>query len=138
MPVPWPTPGPAQRRRAIPHRAARVIPETGRRPDPNREETATRVSQHIKLLITADASCDARVMRTTVALPERLHERARCLAASRHESLSTTLASLIAYGLDAINDEPRVVRDPVSGFPTITLGHPVTAEQVADLIDEDL
>ncbi|MDR1266660.1 MAG: hypothetical protein LBK42_14155 [Propionibacteriaceae bacterium] len=76
-------------------------------------------------------------MRTTVDLPPRLHQRARDHAARQHQSLSAALAGLVALGLEAAEPAPDLARDPVSGFPTVRLGRPLTAAEVVDLLDED-
>ena len=76
-------------------------------------------------------------MRTTVDLAPRLHQRARVYAHQRSQSLSTTLAQLVAIGMDAVEPPTRVATDPVSGFPVIDVGRRYTTGEVADLIDED-
>jgi hypothetical protein len=76
-------------------------------------------------------------VRTTVDLAPALHRRALELARSRGQSLSATLAELIARGLSQI-DQPIVVRtDEMSGFPVLSIGRPVSAEDVAAALDED-
>ena len=76
-------------------------------------------------------------MRTTVDLPADVHERARRLAEERHQSLSATVAELTVRGLAALGEPATVSIDPVSGFPTLTLGRRVTAEQVAEALDDE-
>ena len=76
-------------------------------------------------------------MRTTVDLPPAVHRRARELAKERGQSLSTTLAELTARGLSQL-DEPMLIRtDEASGFPVLSLGRRITAEDVAAALDED-
>jgi hypothetical protein len=76
-------------------------------------------------------------MRTTVDLPPAVHRRARALAKARGQSLSATLSELAARGLSQL-DEPVVVRtDELSGFPVISVGRRITAEDVAVALDED-
>ncbi len=77
------------------------------------------------------------VMRTTVDLPTDVHERARRLARERHQSLSATVAELTVRGLASLGDPAAVSIDPVSGFPMLTLGHRVTAEQVAEALGDE-
>lgn len=75
-------------------------------------------------------------MRTTIDLPPAVHRRARELAAARGQSLSATVAELTIRGLSQL-DEPAQVRiDVRSGFPVISLGRRVTAEEVAEILDE--
>ena len=76
-------------------------------------------------------------MRTTLDLPAKLHQRASAYARQHGQSLSATLAHLVSIGMDALETTASVTTDPVSGFPTITVGRRVTAGEVADLIDED-
>jgi len=76
-------------------------------------------------------------MRTTVDLPPALHRRALELATARGQSLSATLAELAARGLSQL-DEPVVVHtDAVSGFPVISIGRRITADDVAATLDEE-
>lgn len=78
-------------------------------------------------------------MRTTVDLPVEVHERAKRLAAERRQSLSATLADLTVRGLAALGEPTRISTDPVSGFPTLALGHSrrVTAAEVTAFLDEE-
>jgi hypothetical protein len=76
-------------------------------------------------------------MRTTVDLPAEVHERAKQIADERRQSLSATLADLVIRGL-ASRGEPAIVStDPVSGLPTLTLGHRITAVDVAEALDDE-
>ena len=75
-------------------------------------------------------------MRTTVDLPPHLHRRASELARSRGQSLSATLAELAARGLSQLEGGLVVRTDAVSGLPVVSIGHSVTAEDVANALDE--
>lgn len=76
-------------------------------------------------------------MRTTVNLPPEVHDRARRIADERRQSLSATLADLTIRGLASLGEPAKVSIDPVSGLPALTLGHRVTAADVAEaLVDE--
>ena len=76
-------------------------------------------------------------MRTTTDLPPAVLQRARQLAEERGQSLSAVVAELAARGLSQL-DEPVVVRtDVVSGLPVISLGRPITSDDVADALDDD-
>ena len=76
-------------------------------------------------------------MRTTVDLPPAVHRRAMQLAKQRGQSLSSVIAELATYGLSRL-DEPLVVTtDPQSGFPVVSLGRPITSEDVADALDDE-
>jgi len=76
-------------------------------------------------------------MRTTTDLPPALHRRATELAAERGQSLSAVVAELAARGLASLGEPVRVTTDPVSGLPAITLGHRITAADVADALDDE-
>ncbi len=76
-------------------------------------------------------------MRTTVDLPPDVHERAKRLAAHRHESLSATLADLTIRGLASLGEPATVSTDPVTGLPVLTLGRRVTCEDVAEALDDE-
>lgn len=76
-------------------------------------------------------------MRTTVDLPPEVHERAKRLADERRQSLSATLADLTIRGLASLGEPAKVSTDPVSGLPTLTLGHRVTAGDVAEALDDE-
>ncbi len=76
-------------------------------------------------------------MRTTVDLPPAVHRRAQALAESRHQSLSATVADLTVRGLAALGQPVDLATDPVSGLPVISLGRPVTAAEVAAMLDDE-
>jgi hypothetical protein len=75
-------------------------------------------------------------MRVTVDLPPAVHRRVGELAESSGRSVPAMVAELIIRGLS----EPwpaRVVEfDQRSGFPVVTVGRPITADEVRDLLDE--
>lgn len=75
-------------------------------------------------------------MRTTVDLPPAVHRRAQALAAARGQSMSATIAELTARGLSQLDEPITISTDERTGFPLISVGRPVTSEQVADLLDE--
>jgi len=76
-------------------------------------------------------------MRTTVDLPPEVHDRAKRIADDRRQSLSATLADLTIRGLASLGEPAKVSTDPVSGLPTLTLGHRVTASDVAEVLDDE-
>lgn len=76
-------------------------------------------------------------MRTTVDLPPEVHDRAKRLADERRQSLSATLADLTIRGLASLGEPAKISTDPVSGLPTLTLGHRVTAGDVAEASDDE-
>lgn len=76
-------------------------------------------------------------MRTTVDLPPDVHERAKRIAVQRHQSLSATLADLTIRGLASLGEPATVTTDPISGLPALTLGHRISAEAVAEALDDE-
>jgi hypothetical protein len=75
-------------------------------------------------------------MRTTVDLPPEVHDRAKRIADERRQSLSATLADLTIRGLASLGEPAKVSTDPISGLPTLTLGHRITAADVAEALDD--
>lgn len=76
-------------------------------------------------------------MRTTIDLPPGLHERLRQLARERGESVSSVLTQLAASGLSRLGSPTVVETDPRTGFPVIDVGRTVTAQEVAEALDEE-
>ena len=76
-------------------------------------------------------------MRTTVDLPPAVHRRARELAERRGESLSSVLADLTIRGLAQLDEPVSLHTDIRSGLPVLSLGRRVTAQQVADALDDE-
>lgn len=74
-------------------------------------------------------------MRTTIDLPDDLHRAATPIARDRHQTLSRTVESLMRSAL-AHDDLTTIEIDPDSGLPTLRVGRPITAEDVA-AIEED-
>lgn len=74
-------------------------------------------------------------MRTTIDLPEDLHQVAVSIARDTSRSLSETVAELIRRGL---RSEPvsEVRPHPVTGFPTVRVGQTITTEDVRSLEDD--
>lgn len=72
-------------------------------------------------------------MRTTVDLPDDLHELARQLAHDSGRSMSEVVAELIRRGLARPTVAPAQSR---RGMPTVSVGRPITAEDVRALDDE--
>ena len=72
-------------------------------------------------------------MRTTVDLPNDLHELARQLAHEGNRSMSDVIAALIRLGLRQSTSELSSSR---RGMPLLSVGHPVTTEDVRALDDD--
>ena len=76
-------------------------------------------------------------MRTTVDLPPAVHRRAVELAKSRGQSLSATLAELTARGLGQLDEPLRITVDERSGFPVVSVGRRITADEVSTALDDE-
>lgn len=76
-------------------------------------------------------------MRTTVDLPPALYQRVKELAGRRGVSVSRTIAELTQRGLADFGEPTRVRISPVSGLPYISIGRPITNDEVLALLDED-
>ena len=73
-------------------------------------------------------------MRTTIDLPNDLHDLARQLAHEGNRSMSDVIAALIRLGLGQGTSELSSSR---RGMPQLSVGHPVTTEDVRSM-DDDL
>lgn len=73
-------------------------------------------------------------MRTTIDLPDDLHDLARQLAHDTNRSLSDVVADLIRLGL---RGSPSEVSTSRRGMPLVSIGRPVTANDVRTLDDEE-
>lgn len=76
-------------------------------------------------------------MRTTVDLAPQVLQRIKELASERGASVSTTIAELTARGLSELHGPMRMRLDVRSGFPVLSFGRPVTAEDIADALDDE-
>jgi hypothetical protein len=74
-------------------------------------------------------------MRTTLDLPDDLHQQALAIARDTHRTLSQTVADLIRRGLGA-GSTAAIARDSRTGLPLVSVGTVVTSEDVRSLEDE--
>ncbi len=72
-------------------------------------------------------------MRTTVDLPDDLHDVARELAHQEGRSMSDVIADLVRLGLRRDVVAPAA---SVRGLPVVSVGRTITAEDVRSLDDE--
>jgi hypothetical protein len=74
-------------------------------------------------------------VRTTIDLPDDLHQIAMSIARDKAQTLSETVAELMRAGLGG---RPQIRRyiSPVTGLPVIHTGIPITTEDVRALDDE--
>jgi len=75
-------------------------------------------------------------MRTTIDLPDDLHQIAMSIARDKSQTLSETVAELIRAGLGR-RPEIRVYTSPVTGLPVVHTGIPITTEDVRALEDDE-
>jgi hypothetical protein len=76
-------------------------------------------------------------MRTTVDLPAAIHRRVVELAKAHGRSLSATVSELTARGLSQLDEPLRISIDERSGFPVVSVGRRITAQDVADALDDE-
>jgi predicted transcriptional regulator len=76
-------------------------------------------------------------VRTTTDLPPAVHRRARELAEERGQSLSAVIAELTARGLASLGQPTEVRIDVYTGLPSISLGRPLTSDEVAEALDDE-
>lgn len=74
-------------------------------------------------------------MRTTIDLPDDLHEIVSSVARDRHQTLSQTVSELLRRAFEATPAAP-LETDKRTGLPVVRLGRPVTTEDVRSLEDE--
>jgi Arc/MetJ family transcription regulator len=75
-------------------------------------------------------------MRTTIDLPDDLHQQALSIARDTSRTLSETVADLIRRALGH-GQSVDVVRSELTGLPVVRLGSVITTEDVRAL-DDDL
>ncbi len=75
-------------------------------------------------------------MRTTIDLPNDLHQQALAIARDTHRTLSQTVADLIRRGLGA-GSTATITKDSRTGLPLVSLGTVVTSEDVRSLEDDE-
>lgn len=75
-------------------------------------------------------------MRTTVDLPDDLHQTVLSIARDSGRSLSQTVSALVHKALLPGSEVDDISVDPMTGFPVVYVGHPVTTEMVLAAEDE--
>jgi len=75
-------------------------------------------------------------MRTTIELPEELHQRVEALARDTARSVEETIAELVQRGLD--ESPGKISRSERTGLLVIDTGKVITPEDVRSLEDDDL
>lgn len=75
-------------------------------------------------------------MRTTIDLPDDLHEVAKSIARDRSQTLSEAVVDLMWRGLGGPSTVTVEVDDS-TGFPVVRTGVPITSEDVRALEDEE-
>ena len=75
-------------------------------------------------------------MRTTIELPADLHQLTSALARSRRQTLSQTIADVLRQALLS-GEEPALTRDTTTGLTVVSIGRPITDDDVAVLADDE-
>ncbi|WP_191244475.1 antitoxin [Amycolatopsis deserti] len=75
-------------------------------------------------------------MRTTIDLPEDLHQQALSIARDTSRTLSEIVAELMRRGLGQ-GKSPEVSRSPATGLPVVSLGKIITTDDVRSLDDDE-
>jgi Arc/MetJ family transcription regulator len=73
-------------------------------------------------------------MRTTIDLPEDLHQQALSIARDTRRTLSETVADLMRRGLGQ-GAPVEITRSESTGLPVVHLGKIITTEDVRSLED---
>jgi Arc/MetJ family transcription regulator len=76
-------------------------------------------------------------MRTTIEIPDDLHQQALSIAKDTSRTLEETIAELMRRGLGQDGGEVGVTRSARTGLPVVRLGTVITSEDVRALEDED-
>jgi hypothetical protein len=74
-------------------------------------------------------------MRTTIDLPDDLHDLARSLAKDTGQTLSQTVAMMMRRAMGEDSQAAGFTVDG-KGWPVFTANHPITNEDVRSLEDE--
>jgi len=82
-----------------------------------------------------DAAYDA-VMRTTIDLPEDVHQAAVLVARDRHQTLSRAVSDLLRSALAGQGGSTAIEIDDETGLPLVRLRRRITAEDVASAQDD--
>lgn len=75
-------------------------------------------------------------MRTTIDLPDDLHQRAVSIARDTSRTLSETVADLLRRALGE-GTAAETSASPRTGLPVVHLGRVITSEDVRALEDDD-
>ncbi len=72
-------------------------------------------------------------MRTTVDIETDLHAQAQAEARRSRVTVSAVVNDALRKSLRPV---PPIERDPLTGLGVVRLGYPVTADDVADALDD--
>lgn len=77
-------------------------------------------------------------MRTTIDLPDDLHEIARAVAHQRRQSFSQAVTDIMRRGLAADGGKSELYRSPATGLLVMRgTGQPITHDDVRALEDDE-
>ena len=87
---------------------------------------------------------DALMKRITISLDDELYRVAKAYAQSEDISLSKAVVRLMRRGMAQASDSrvredqaPYRSIDPRTGFPVLSVGRPITMEDVQDALDDE-
>jgi Arc/MetJ family transcription regulator len=75
-------------------------------------------------------------MRTTIDLPDDLHQQALSIARDTSRTLSETVADLMRRALNGGGADPGMARSEKTGLPVVRTGTIITTEDVRAMEDE--
>jgi hypothetical protein len=76
------------------------------------------------------------MVRTTLDIDQTTYRLAKAIAAQRGISMGKVVAEAIAAQYGETNEPSDVIGRSEAGFPVLTIGRPITSEDVAELEDE--
>lgn len=74
-------------------------------------------------------------MRTTISLTTEIHHQLASIARDRRQTLSATVEALLRQVLEQGSATGSIVRSDRTGLPVVTLGRPITVDDVRALDD---
>ena len=77
------------------------------------------------------------MMRTTLDIDQDSYRLAKAIAAQKGISMGKLVAEAIQRQYGASDTPSTEIGTSVAGFPVVTIGRPITPEDVADALDDD-
>jgi hypothetical protein len=76
------------------------------------------------------------MMRTTLDIDQECYRLAKAVAAQKGVSLGKLVAEAIRFQYGSTNGPSTTIERSEAGFPVLTLGRPITAQDVAEAQDD--